>query len=316
MSATLVERDIQISPLVRYPHNPIVPRDAVPRAHSIFNSAVIEYGTGYRGVFRIDDRTRRQKLHSATSKDAINWVIDPEPIDWQLSNPELEPFDIGYDPRVTKLDGRYYITWCHGYHGYAIGLGVTDDFESFELLDYILPPYNRNAVLFPRRINGKYMMLHRPSDASHTPFGDIFLSKSPDLRYWGEHRWVMGPKEPWEKTKIGAGPVPIETPEGWLLIYHGVLTSCNGFTYSGGVALLDLDEPWKVIKRSRNHILTPTQPYECMGDVPNVTFPCGHLYDEKTGEIKLYYGAADTSIALATCTLDELMAYLDAHNSM
>ncbi len=123
-------------------------------------------------------------------------------------------------------------------------------------------------------------MLSRPSDNGHTPFGDIFLSESPDLIHWGRHRHVLGTRRwSWESTKIGAGPIPIETDEGWLVIYHGVLTSCNGFVYSMGAALLDLDEPWRVIARARDYLLSPQVPYEQVGDVPNVVFPCAALVD-------------------------------------
>src|SRR5699024_4111960 len=122
-------------------------------------------------------------------------------------------------------------------------------------------PYNRNGVLFPRKIGDNYMMLSRPSDTGHTPFGDVFCSQSPDLTYWGKHRWVMGiingDESAWQSKKIGPGCVPIETDEGWLILYHGVINTCNGFVYRIGVALLDLDEPWKVKGRSRNYILGP-----------------------------------------------------------
>ena len=122
-----------------------------------------------------------------------------------------------------------------------------------------------------------YLMLSRPSDTGHTPFGDIFISQSPDLKFWGCHRHVMstvkGDESAWQSTKIGAGPIPIETDEGWLLIYHGVINTCNGFVYRMGAALLDKDEPWKVLYRSKDYILAPYELYECVGDVPNVTFP-------------------------------------------
>ena len=157
---------------------------------------------------------------------------------------------------------------------------------------------------------GKYVMFSRPSDNGHTPFGDIFISQSPDMVHWGEHRFVMGTKGGRQSTKIGAGPVPIETPEGWLLFYHGVLTSCNGFVYSFGVALLDLDQPWKVIHRGGSYLLSPQTLYENVGDVPNVAFPCATLYDEPTGRITIYYGGADTVTALAFAKLDEVLAFV------
>lgn len=147
----------------------------------------------------------------------------------------------------------FQVSWCNSYngHGPTIGLGWTTDFNEFTQLDNAFLPFNRNGVLFPRRIGGAYIMLSRPSDNGHTPFGDIYCSESPDLVHWGRHRHVMAPLPwTWQSTKVGAGPTPIETDEGWLLLYHGVLTSCNGFVYSMGVALLDLDEPWKVIERA------------------------------------------------------------------
>ena len=181
---------------------------------------------------------------------------------------------------MTWLEDRFYVTWCNGYHGPTIGIAYTHDFDTFHQLDNAYLPFNRNGVLFPRRIGGRYMMLSRPSDNGHTPFGDIFCSESPDLIHWGRHRHVMGTRPwTWESTKIGAGPIPIETDEGWLVIYHGVLTSCNGFVYSMGAALLDLDEPWRVVARASDYLLSPQVPYEQVGDVPNVVFPCAALVD-------------------------------------
>jgi len=213
---------------------------------------------------------------------------------------------------VVKIDDRYFISWCNSYHGYTIGLGWTQDFLAFHQLENAFLPFNRNGVLFPRKINGDYVMLSRPSDTGHTPFGDIFLSRSTDLVHWGRHRHVMAPKTgklTWQSTKIGAGPVPIETTEGWLIFYHGVLTSCNGFVYNMGAALLDLDQPWKVIARTKPYLLNPRLPYECVGDVPNVVFPCAALTDAATGRIAIYYGCADTVTGLAFCQLDEVIEF-------
>ena len=153
-------------------------------------------------------------------------------------------------------------------------------------------------------------MLSRPSDTGHTPFGDIFYSESPDLCYWGKHRFVMGTSIGWQSKKIGPGSVPIETSEGWLLFYHGVLNSCNGFVYSIGAALLDIDQPWKVIYRSKPYLLSPQTLYECVGDVPNVCFPCAALSDADTGRIAVYYGCADTVTSIAFCKVDEVVEYL------
>ncbi len=204
------------------------------------------------------------------------------------------------------------MTWCDDMHGASIGLGMTKDFRTWTRLPNPLMPFNRNGVLFPRKIEGTYRLLSRPSDSGHTPFGDIFVSESPDLVYWGKHRHVMGRggKGWWQGVKIGAGPTPIETSEGWLLFYHGVSTTCNGFVYSFGAVLLDLDEPHKVIYRGEDYLLTPEKPYEVSGFVPNVVFPCQNIVDAATGRIAIYYGAADTVTALAFCRLDEVIAFL------
>jgi beta-1,4-mannooligosaccharide/beta-1,4-mannosyl-N-acetylglucosamine phosphorylase len=299
----------------RYSQNPIIPRDLIPSSNSIFNSAVVPFQDGFAGVFRCDNRKRQMTIHCGRSLDGIHWVIDDEPIRWIINDAELAQFEHRYDPRVTWLEDRYYVTWCNGYHGPTIGIGYTFDFEKFYFLENALLPYNRNGVLFPRKINGKYTLLSRPSDRGHTPFGDIFLSRSPDLIHWGEHRFVMSPKQAWESTKIGAGPIPIETPEGWLLFYHGVLTSCNGFVYSFGAVLLDLEEPWKVISRGEPYLLAPQTIYECAGDVPNVVFPCATLYDQPSGRLAIYYGCADTVTALAFTYLDEVIGFLKSNSA-
>ena len=294
----------------RYSRNPIIPRDAIPTSNSIFNSAVVTFNGSFAGVFRCDDKKRELNLHAGKSQDAVHWNIEPEPIQFICDDPEVSGFQYRYDPRACWIEDRFYVTWCNGYHGPTIGVGYTYDFEKFYQLENAFLPYNRNGVLFPRKINGHYAMLSRPSDRGHTPFGDIFYSESLDLTYWGKHRFVMGTKHGWQSTKIGAGPTPIETTEGWLLFYHGVLTSCNGYVYSFGAALLDLDQPWNVIYRTAPYLLSPQMDYECAGDVPNVVFPCAALTDAPTGRIVIYYGAADTVTGLAFGYVDEILAYL------
>ena len=175
---------------------------------------------------------------------------------FKAGNTEMIDSAYKYDPRVTFIGDRYWITWCNGYHGPTIGIGYTFDFKEFFQCENAFLPFNRNGVLFPEKINGKYAMLSRPSDNGHTPFGDIWLSYSPDMKYWGEHRHVMSPspfeQSAWQCTKVGAGAVPILTDEGWLIFYHGVITTCNGFRYSMGAALLDRENPSHVL-RSEEH---------------------------------------------------------------
>ncbi len=297
----------------RYTKNPIIPRDLTLRSNSIFNSAVVPFEGEFAGVFRCDDTARRMNIHAGRSKDGINWVIEDEPIQFIKTDPDLPYSEYKYDPRVVFIEDRYYIIWCNGYFGPCIGLGYTFDFKKFYQMENALMPYNRNGVLFPRKIHGNYALLSRPSDSGHTPFGDIVYSESPDMIYWGKHRHVMQPagtESAWQSKKIGAGPAPIETTEGWLLFYHGVLNSCNGFVYSFGAALLDLDKPWQVIARSRPYLISPQEIYECAGDVPNVTFPCAVLTDGDTGRLAVYYGCADTVTGLALGKVDEVVDFI------
>jgi len=304
--------------LWRYSKNPIIGWNPTPSIARVFNSAVIPYDGKFVGVFRADHKNGRAYLHYGESKDGFNFKIDDEVINWQDENGNSWPVSYAYDPRVVKIDDCYYITWCDDMNGPSIGLGRTTDFKKWIRMPNPLMPYNRNGVLFPRRINGKYYLLSRPSDSGHTPFGDIFISESPDLIYWGNHRHVMskGGKGWWQNTKIGAGPTPIETKEGWLLFYHGVSNTCNGFVYSFGAVLLDIDKPWKVIYRCANYLLTPEKDYEIVGFVPNVVFPCQNLYDAETGRITIYYGAADTYTAVAFGYVDEIIDYIKANNEV
>ena len=258
--------------------NPIITASAVPRANSIHNSAIVKFQGGYAGVFRVDEHDMRFRLHAGKSADGLRWEILPDEIHMQRDDPEVTVNDLSYDPRITQINDTYYITWCNqGSQGPCIGLATTKDFVAFQQMENVLPPNTRNGVLFPRKINGSYAMLHRPSDRGHTPFGDVFFTSSPDLVHWGHHRFVFGPRGGWQSTKVGPGPAPIETKEGWLLIYHGVWTSCNGYLYYAGGALLDLDQPWKVRYRTKDYLLAPTEPYERVGDVPNVVFPSSAL---------------------------------------
>ena len=299
----------------RYPNNPIVTACHVPRANSIHNSAIVRYGKGYAGVFRVDETDFTFRMHVGFSNDGIKWEIDPNIIQMKSEDPSVLVSDYSYDPRLVELEGTYYLTWCNAVaQGPQIGLAKTDDFKTFIQLENPFQPPNRNAVIFPRKINGQYALYHRPSDRGHTPFGDIYYSVSPDLIYWGKHRHVFGPAGGWQSTKVGPGPSPIETKEGWLLIYHGVWTSCNGYLYYAGGALLDLDKPWKVIHRTRDYLLAPTTQYERVGDVPNVVFPSAAVTYPETGMIRLYYGSADTCVSMAEAKLADVIDFIKTHS--
>ena len=297
--------------LWRYDGNPVVGRRPLPHVTGIYNSAVVPWRDGFVGVFRTEGMDRVPHLHVGRSADGLKFTFEPMPIAFTASDPAILAHEYAYDPRVTKIDDDYYVTWCNGYHGPTIGVAKTRDFVGFEQLENAFLPYNRNGVLFPRKVNGKYLMLSRPSDTGHTPFGDIFLSESPDMVYWGKHRHVMGRGWPWfQGQKIGAGPSPIETDQGWLLIFHAVTSTCNGFVYSISAMLLDLDQPWKVIASANQALLCPEAEYELKGFVPGICFPVGCLCDAPTGRLAIYYGAADTFTALCFGDANEIVQFI------
>jgi len=298
-------------PLWRYARNPIIGRHPVNGVARIFNSSVMPYEGRFIGVFRGDTYTTVPKIFLGRSDDGIKWNFDEKPLAFINENGEAEVPHYSYDPRLIKIEGTYYIVWCTDFHGASLGLASTTDFITFTRLSNPFLPFNRNGVLFPRKINGMYQLMSRPSDGGHTPFGDIFISESPDLKYWGNHRHLMSRSyaQWWEGLKIGGGANPIETSEGWLIFYHGVTNTCNGFVYSIGGAILDINDPSKVLYRSKNYLLSPEEEYEERGFVPNVCFPCATLQDSD-GRIAVYYGAADSYVALAFTDLETVIDFI------
>ncbi len=305
------------APVWRYNENPVIKRNPVENVARIFNSAVLPFGDGFIGVFRGEQTDGVPYIYLGTSGDGIRWDISKDKIKFSDSDGRPAMPLYVYDPRLVKIDGTYYIIWCQDFYGASIGIAETKDFKTFTRLENPFIPFNRNAVLFPRKINGKFVMLSRPSDSGHTPFGDIFLSESPDMVYWGRHRHVMSKgKEWWESLKIGSGAAPIETSEGWLLFYHGVSGTCNGYVYSIGGAILDTDNPSIVKYRCKNFLLTPQEWYEERGFVPNVCFPCAALVDPPSGKIAIYYGAADSYVCLAFTNLDYIIDYIKENSDV
>ncbi|TAH69568.1 MAG: glycosylase [Anaerolineaceae bacterium] len=307
---------IMDAPVWRYSENPIIGRNPIKGVQRIFNSAVMPYKDAFIGVFRGEQTDGVPHIYLGRSKDAIHWQFDENKIPFvdEDGNPSMPLY--AYDPRLVKVEDTYYIIWCQDFYGASIGLAKTTDFKTFTRLESPFIPYNRNAVLFPRKIGGKFMMLSRPSDSGHTPFGDIFISESPDMTYWGKHRHVMSRGSNWwEGLKIGGGAAPIETSEGWLMFYHGVCLTCNGYVYSVGGAILDIDNPSIVKYRCKNILLTPEEWYEERGFVPNVCFPCATIHDPETGRIAIYYGAADSYVGLAFTQFEDIMRYI-MDNSM
>lgn len=305
----------QALPFWRSKRNPIIGRNPIAGVARIFNSAVTPWGSGYIGVFRAEQTDGIPFVRVGHSKDGVKWDFESEPV--HFVDKDGKPFQprYAYDPRLVKVEDTYYAIWCQDCYGAGIGMAKTTDFKTFTRLENPFLPFNRNAVLFPRKVNGKYLLLSRPSDSGHTPFGDIYLSESPDMEYWGHHRHVMGRNtEWWQNIKVGGGAAPIETSEGWLMFYHGVTGTCDGFIYSIGGAILDINEPSKVLHRCNTYLLTPQEEYEERGFTPNVTFPCATLQDAATGRIALYYGCADTYVGMAFTTVDTVVNYIMAHD--
>ena len=298
-------------PIKKKTKNPVIKRRPHKEISRAFNSAIVPFNGKFIGVFRGDNLDDIPHLYVGHSKDGVNIEIG-EQIHFvdENDNPIADTM-YQYDPRVIPLEGEYYIVWCDELCGPTIAIAKTKDFKKFVKFDNPFLPYNRNGVLFPRKIGDNYIMLSRPSDSGHTAFGDIFLSKSKDMVHWGEHR-VVAQKgyEWWCALKIGAGPVPIELDDGWLLFIHGVNRTCNGYVYSIGGIILEKDDPSKVKARCKQFLLTPEMDYETTGFVPNVIFPTCALVDAPTGRIALYYGSADTYTSVAFTTVDRVVDYI------
>lgn len=302
-------------PVWRYENNPVIDRNPVKGVARIFNSAVVPYEGAFVGVFRAERKDGIPFVYFGRSEDGIRWEFDEDRVPFvDEEGKEFMP-RYAYDPRLVKIDDTFYAIWCQDAYGAAIGMAKTQDLKTWTRLENPFLPFNRNAVLFPRKVNDRYLLLSRPSDSGHTPFGDIFLSESKDMEYWGHHRHVMGASEKWwESVKIGAGAAPIETSEGWLLFYHGVTGTCNGFVYSIGGAILDAEEPSRVKYRCSTFLLTPEEWYEERGFVPNVCFPCATIHDSETGRIAIYYGCADSYVSIAFTTVDQIVDYIKEHS--
>jgi predicted GH43/DUF377 family glycosyl hydrolase len=302
--------------LTRHPDNPIITAADLPySANSVFNPAATLRDGETILLMRVEDRRGLSHLTVARSSDGMaGWRIDAAPT--FVAEPETYPEEIWgiEDPRVTFIEEEQ--RWIVAYTAYSRGgplvsLATTEDFETFERLGAILSPENKDAALFPVRFDGRWSLVHRPvSDG----FGaNMWISFSPDLKHWGDHRLLLEARAGgwWDAGKIGLSPPPLKTDQGWLILYHSVRTTASGSIYRLGLALLDLEDPRRVLKRSSEWLFSPSETYERVGDVGDVVFPCGWtLVDD---EIRVYYGAADTSISLATGRLSELLAWLDAH---
>lgn len=308
-----------VNMIKRYEGNPILKPDDMPSpCCAVYNSGVVKLPDGtYVMMSRFEAPNKKQMVWTSRSTDGVKFIPDSEPVKFVCKPDEQELYDkvtlpnsgplIGswYDPRICPVGNEYYVVYCvGGDFGCRIAIGKTKDFKTVEHVSFPLHVNNRNAVLFPEKINGEYWMLHRPQNTVQS--GCIWIASSPDLKYWGNCEVVAQAENYWENTKIGPAAPPIKTDKGWLIVYHGVFPNCNGINYGCGVMMLDLDNPRKVIGRCKDPIMFVKEPYEMIGQVPNVIFP-GGVVAEEDGTVKIYYGAADYVQCLATTTLEELI---------
>ena len=299
----------------RHPGNPIITAADLPyRANSVFNPGATLIDGETLLLIRVEDRRGHSHLTAARSKDGIgDWRFDPAPT--FIADPDLYPEEIWgvEDPRITYVEEDK--QWVIAYTAFSVGgplvaLATTKDFRTFTRLGPVVPPDDKDAALFPVRFGGRWAMLHRPASTDAATGAHIWLSWSPDLRHWGDHHILLRARRGgwWDANKIGLSPPPLRTDEGWLLLYHGVRLNASGAIYRLGLALLDLDNPTRVIYRSDEWVFEPEKDYERFGDVDKVVFPCGWVCEN--GRVRVYYGAADSRIAVATAEVSELLQWL------
>ena len=305
----------------RYDRNPLLSREKWPYPiNSVLNAGAVVLADGDTLLLcRIEDRSGLSHLCAARSTNGVdNWRIDPQPT--LMPNPLDFPEEIWgiEDPRITYIPEleQYavaYTSFARG--GPGVSLALTKDFQTFERFGVIMSPEDKDAALLPRRIGGRWALIHRPMTALGA---HMWISYSPDLRHWGSHRIILEARRGgwWDANKIGLCSPPIETAKGWLVIYHGVRQTASGSIYRLGLALFDLEKPEVCLQRGISWIFGPEAPYERCGDVNDVVFPCGQTIGPDGDTINLYYGAADTSIALATGSIRRLLSWLESNLSL
>jgi predicted GH43/DUF377 family glycosyl hydrolase len=311
----------EYEPLFRRNHsNPILTAAHWPYpVHSVFNAGAIRLENGTTLLLcRVEDRRGLSHLCAARSPDGVSdWVIDAQPT--LRADPEGHPEELWglEDPRITFVAdiGKYAIAYtAFGKGGPGVSLALTEDFVHFDRCGLVMQPDDKDAALLPRRINGMYALVHRPIADSGA---HVWISYSPDLRSWGGHRMMLQARRGgwWDANKVGLSPPLIETERGWLMLYHGVRSTAAGHLYRLGVALFDLEQPATLLLRGDEWIFGPETAYETQGDVANVTFPCGYTVGSDGDTLNLYYGAADTCIAMATGSIRGILQWLDGHGS-
>lgn len=316
--------------MIRHENNPILTRSDIPDIEgkirdvsSVFNPGAIKFGDQYILLLRVQKRSRETVMMVARSNDGVRFEVEKKIVKLKgLDKLEQKVYHC-YDPRLTKIRDTFYIMFAMDMEDKCgLGLARTEDFETFQFLDIVSEEDVRNGVLFPEKIDGKYLRLERPNivelEGGPTSGSSIWLSESKDLKKWTKVKEVMKGRFHYWDERIGSGPPPVKTKQGWLHIYHGIAEHFGSASiYQAGVILLDLEQPDKLIARSNNNILEPRELYELTGQVPNVVFPSGMIVDEydENGYAKMesrvfiYYGAADTVIGLVQTTIRELIEY-------
>lgn len=305
----------------RHDRNPILTAADWPYpAHTVFNPGATRLRDGTTLLLcRVEDRRGHSHLCAARSANGIDgWVVDAAPT--LLPSPDAYPEELWgiEDPRITFVEelGRYVVAYtAFSKSGPGVALATTEDFVRFERLGLVMQPDDKDAALLPVRIDGNFALIHRPM---HESGAHVWISYSPDLRNWGGHKLMLLARKGawWDANKVGLSPPLIETPRGWLMLYHGVRHTAAGSLYRLGLALFDSDHPEVCLARGDEWIFGPETDYETNGDVGNVVFPCGTTLGPDGDTLHLYYGAADTSIALATGSVRELLDWLDEHGAV
>ncbi|MHC4149089.1 MAG: glycoside hydrolase family 130 protein [Planctomycetota bacterium] len=296
----------------RYQGNPILTPENWPYpANAVFNPAAVKLNTETLLLIRVEDMRGFSHLTVARSSDGLtNWEIDPKPTLEADQSSREEKWGLE-DPRIVWLEEQKqfaitYTSFSEG--GPVVSLAITKNFRTFARLGALLPPEDKDASLLPRRIKGRFALIHRPIVRGEA---HIWISFSPDLKHWGDHRPLVKARSAyWDCHRVGLACQPIEVPQGWLVFYHGVRMTTAGGIYRVGLVLLDLEEPWRVLRRSDEWVLGPREFYEQVGDVGGVVFPSGAIVHKETNQLSLYYGAADCTVAVATANLSDVLDYI------
>jgi beta-1,2-mannobiose phosphorylase / 1,2-beta-oligomannan phosphorylase len=299
----------------RNPANPLLTAADWPYpVNTVFNPGATRVGEETVLLVRVEDRRGISHLTVARSADGVSgWRVDSEPLlaDDPHDHTSMWGAEDARITRVDEMDGWIILYTAYGPQGPCVAMALTQDFRTTKRFGVVMSPEDKNASMLPRRVDGKWIMFHRPASRI-SGRADVWLSRSSDMNSWSAPEPVFGARSGawWDAVRVGIGPAPLETEHGWLGIYHGVKDTVSGVIYRMGLVLLDLDNPAHVIRRSDEWLLGPAEPYEMIGDVGNVVFPTGLVHDPESNQVRIYYGAADTSVAMASADLDDVMAYL------